>query len=349
MKILIAEGSKEQRLRLVEVLGEVTNVVIQGAVADVQSALHAVVEAGPDVIVTGTTLSDGDGAQLIESVRRLERTPSFVVVAGGNTENQRERYLSVGVDRYVEHDEDSRALQVAVTTLRKRAAGSIPPEETQRLLGRMTQGVVHDLNNYLHVLDVTLTLLKRHPEDTQLWDQSKAALQTMTRLNSTLLAYARGGALASALVDLGELSRQTVAVLARIVPPEVTVRFDIAEKLPPVQGVRSELEQLLLNLVINACDAMPAGGELTIAVRPSVGKVIVLEVSDTGGGLVIAANQLGHSLSTKRPGSGLGLGIAQAVVDRHRGAINMAPTESGGTKVTVMFPTMRSGAIRDTR
>jgi signal transduction histidine kinase len=351
MKILIAEGSREQRLHLVEVLGEVTNVVIQGAVADMQSALHAVVEAAPDIVVTGTALSDGDGAELIENVRRLAHTPAFVVVAGARCEEQRERYLSVGVDRYVERDDDARTLQAAVTTLRRRPAGSVPPEETQRLLGRMTQGVVHDLNNYIHVLDVTLTLLKRHPNDPQLWEQSKSAIQVMARLNATLLAYARGGALAPALVDLGEVARTTVGVLARIVPPEVSVHFDIAERLPPIQGVRSELEQLLLNLVINACDAMPAGGKLTIAVRRSVGSVMVLEVSDTGGGIIKPLTNgyslHGHSESTKRTSAGLGLGIAQAVVDRHRGAINFAPVDGGGTKVTVMFPATRSAGVHD--
>ena len=346
MKILIVDGSREQRLHWVEVLGAVTNVVIQGAVADMQSALHAVVEASPDVVVTGTALSDGDGAQLIENVRRLARRPSFVVVAGAHSEQQRERYLSVGVDRYVESDDDERALQVAVATLRKRASGSIPPAETQRLLGRMTQGVVHDLNNYIHVLDVTLTLLKRHPEDPQLWQQSRSAIQVMARLNSTLLAYARGGALAPTLVDLGEVARDTVSVLGRIIPPDVAVHFDIADRLPPVQGVRSDLEQLVLNLVINACDAMPNGGDLTIAVRRSVGSVVVLEIDDTGTGAV-ATPINGYSPSTKRPGSGLGLGIAQAVVARHRGALSMAARDGGGTTVIAMFPTTRSAGTYD--
>jgi two-component system, cell cycle sensor histidine kinase and response regulator CckA len=337
MKILIVDGSREQRLHLVQVLGAVTNVVIQGAVEDMRSALHAVVEASPDVIVTGAALPDGDGAQLIEGVRALARTPSFVVVAGNQCEEQRARYLEVGVDRYVEKSDDARAIQVAVTTLRRRPSGSVPPEETHRLLGRMTSGVVHDLNNYLHVMEVTLTLLKKHPEDPQLWQQMRDALHTMTRLNATLLAYARGGTLAPALVDLGVIARDTVSVLGRVVPPEIAVHFDIADTLPPIQGVRAELEQLVLNLVINACDAMRKGGDLTIAVRKSAGAVLVLEVSDTGSGLVNI-----NGSSTKRAGAGLGLGIVQAVVDRHRGAINIAPADGGGTKVTVMFPTTRS-------
>jgi signal transduction histidine kinase len=346
MRILIVDGSKEQRSHLVEVLGEVTNVVISGAVSDMRSALHAVVEAQPDVIVTGDALPDGDGAQLIENVRKLERAPSFVVLAGTHSEQQRERYLAVGVDRYVEQPDD-RALQAAVTTLhRRRPSGSVPPEETQRLLGRMTSGVVHDLNNYIHVLDVTLMLLRRHPEDAQLWNQSQAAIHAMTRLNATLLAYARNGTHAPTLVDLGEVVRHTLKVLGRIVPPEIAVELDVGDQLPPISGVRAELEQLVLNLVINACDAMPKGGDLKIAVRRSAGSVVVLEISDSGDGIVPPVTN-GRALSSKRVGAGLGLGIVQAVVDRHRGAITIAPRSDGGTRAVVMFPTTRSNGVHD--
>lgn len=345
MRILIVDGSKEQRTHLVEVLGEVTNVIIQGAVADMRSALHAVVEASPDVIVTGTALPDGDGAMLIENVRRLAQAPSFVVVAGAASE--REKYLAVGADRYVDNAEGSRALQIAVTTLRRRPAGSIPPEESQRLLGRMTSGVVHDLNNYIHVLDVTLAMLRRHPDDEQLWQQSREAIHAMARMNSTLLSYARGDTLAPTFLDLGAIASDIVSLLGRIVPPEISVHFEIEGQLPAIFGVRSELEQLVLNLVINACDAMPKGGDLIIAVRRGAGSVVVLEIRDTGGGVIPARSSVnGRSISAKRAGAGLGLGIVQAVVDRHRGAVDMAPVEDGGTKVVIMFPT-RTGAVEE--
>ena len=144
MKILIVDGSREQRLHLVQVLGAVTNVVIQGAVEDMRSALHAVVEASPDVIVTGAALPDGDGAQLIEGVRALARTPSFVVVAGNQCEEQRARYLEVGVDRYVEKSDDSRAIQVAVTTLRRRPSTAAPQVEARGRICHERIGPAHE-------------------------------------------------------------------------------------------------------------------------------------------------------------------------------------------------------------
>src|SRR5690606_29632748 len=151
-----------------------------------------------------------------------------------------------------------------------RAAGTIPPAETERLLGRLTAGVIHDLNNYLHAADVTLALLRRQPHDADLWRQSEAALGAMGRLHTMLLAYARGGAQAPALVRVG--------------PPTIAVRLDIAGRPPPLEGVRAQLEQLVLNLVINACEAMPDGGELVVTVRKSAAAAVVLEVVDSGSG-----------------------------------------------------------------
>ena len=165
------------------------------------------------------------------------------------------------------------------------------------------------------------------------------AVQTMSRLNTTLLGYARGGSAAPGLVDLGAVVRETLSLLGRVVPPEIDVRLDVSDQLPGIQGIRSELEQLVLNLVINACDAMPRGGELKIGVRRSVGAVLVLEIADTGEGMVQDPSLNGRTLSTKRIGAGLGLGIVHAVVERHRGAINIAPAGGGGTVVVVMLPT----------
>jgi two-component system NtrC family sensor kinase len=337
MRILIVDGSRERRAELVQILSAVTNVVVSGAVSDMRSALYAVADAKPDVIVTGSELPDGDGAELIANVRRLAHTPSIVVVGGASSEAERERYLAVGVDRYIERSDDARALQVAVTTLRRRAQGSIPIAETQRMLGRMTCGVVHDLNNYLHVLDVSLRMLRRQPHDPQLWEQSEAAVQAMTRLNAMLLGYARGSAAAPERVDLGAVVRETLTVLARVVPPNVEVRMEIAERLPPLHAVRAQLEQLVLNVVINSVEAMgDEGGTLTIAVRKTAGAVLVLDISDTGPGISPSG---ANGDSTKRAGSGLGLAIVQSVVERHRGALSITSRETGGTKVVVMLPT----------
>src|SRR6476469_1315153 len=121
MKVLIVDGSRETRHGLVSALGEITNVVIQGAVSHVRSALRAIADASPDVVVTGTTLTDGDGTHLIESMRKLTTTPSIVVVSATTCGDERKRYLAAGADRFV--DGGLQHVAAAVAGLRVRPQG----------------------------------------------------------------------------------------------------------------------------------------------------------------------------------------------------------------------------------
>jgi signal transduction histidine kinase len=343
MKVLIVDGSKQKRSDLVAVLGELTNVVVQGAVSHVRTAIRAVADASPDVIVTGVVLPDGDGTHLIERVRRMTVPPSIVVVAEPGSEEQRVRYLAAGADRYVD-SEDLGEVQAAVAGLRARE--SVSPFESQRLLGRMTAGVVHDLNNYLGVLDGSLELLQRHPEERgELWPPVRTSLDSIQNLVGTLLAYARGGNPPVEELDMGAVVRQAMLVGRRMIPTNVMHTIEIAEGLRPLHGIRAEIEQMILNLVINACDAMPLGGALHIAVKGAAAHAILIEVSDTGsGGKPLTTVVGGRAPSTKkgRHGVGLGMGIVHSVVDRHKGAIRVLERAGGGTLVAVMLPTRAS-------
>src|SRR5262249_1488451 len=140
--------------------------------------------------------------------------------------------------------------------------------------------IVHDFSNYIGVLEVMLVLLRRSPNDATLWLQTESVVDVIRRLDATLLEYARGGAPERVAVDLVAIVRDTLSLAARVIPPDVKLVLDIADGTP-VLAVRTDLEQLVLNLVINACDAMPRGGELRVSVA-QVPYGMVLEVRDTG-------------------------------------------------------------------
>lgn len=337
MKVLIVDGSKDRRRELTEILADLHNVVVQGAVSDVRTALRAVVEVGPDVVITDVTLPDGDGTYLIERIRKMARMPSVVVLARRASEEQRLHYLAAGADRYLEAVDATvvrtALIQMAQTRL---AAGSIPVQESQRLLGRMAAGVVHDFNNYLQAADVSLELIERMGPNAELVANARCALDAMIRLNATLLAYARGGVPTTTQLDLGDVVSHTLTLVRRLVPANVTVKLDVTAGARPVVGVRSELEQLVLNLVINACDAMPAGGTLEVSVRGCTTQAVLLAVADSGNGIDLPA--LEDSQSTKRTGLGLGLSIVRNVVAQQGGALRIVPRSTGGTMVAVMLP-----------
>jgi signal transduction histidine kinase len=216
-------------------------------------------------------------------------------------------------------------------------------DDELRLLGRIAAGVAHDLNNYLAVTDATFALLDNEMNDVDVIQRGRASVDQARRLTASLVSYVRGEAPPLAPVDLGALVDRTLALVSRILSPDIELRTDIAAQLPVIAGAAAELEQLVLNLVLNAADAMPDGGELAVRVQPTGGPAIYLEVSDTGGGISSCARigADGRTASTKAGRrAGLGLGIVRRVIDRHGGSLKLAPRIGGpGTIAWVLLPT----------
>lgn len=217
-------------------------------------------------------------------------------------------------------------------------------EDSFRLLGRMTAGVAHDLNNYLTVLRVAIDLLEQRGADRLLWDRAREAIESAVALNRNLLEYARGAKPEPRPIDLAGLVRRVLGLVQRLITPSIVVVVDESSELPPVRGVAPELEQLVLNLVLNACDAMPTGGELRLRLRAPGPSAVVLDVMDTGtGGVRPLASGEAHAPSAKpgRHGRGLGLGIVRAVADRHHAVLKMSARDGGGTTATVVLEPWR--------
>jgi len=140
---------------------------------------------------------------------------------------------------------------------------------------------------------------------------------------------------------LTALVKRTLELVRRALPCDVKVHIDVDAPVTNVRGVAIELEQLLLNLVLNACDAMPEGGELWVSVRPAGPSAVMLEVSDSGVGFADASGERGpisRSSKAGRPGGGLGLGIVRSVVERHGATLLIGPRPGGGTRVLVRLP-----------
>lgn len=329
MRVLVVEASHEDRRAIVDALLPLEQIAVQGAVPDVRSALRAIAQELPDVVVTGTELADGSGIELIEAAQKVSRPPRIVVVAPTPTRAEWCRHLAAGADRFVERDDQLDELRDVLGTLSRPPT---PDEDELRLIGRLAAGVTHDLNNCLGALSVTLSMIARQPDDPSLVDEAREATDRMARLTGTMLQYVRGEQPGLEAVDLCAVVRSTLRMLSRTIRPEVVVRLDLSEKAKPVHGAFAELEQLVLNLVINALDAMPDGGELRIRVQPTATSAVFLEISNDG-------HTIGTSTKPRRR-AGLGLGIVQRVVARHSGAVHIAPRTPGGTIATVFLPSL---------
>jgi signal transduction histidine kinase len=350
MKVLVADACVGTRARISEALAGLADAQVVG-VADVEGALAELALRAPDVVVTAAELDDGDCYDLIAAAHRRPQPPAVIVLDGADLPGHRPRYLAAGAAMVMSRAATGCELQCAVRVVSSAAAARRDElGERFTLIGRVAAGVAHDLNNYLTVIMLALMTAQDGADGKLLRDalgDARHAVESAARLNGNVLAYARGGAPAPGMVDLASLVRRVLDVFGRAISVQVEVIVEVAADLPPVCGVATELEQLLLNLILNARDAMPSGGELRIGARAH-GDGVRLEVSDTGHGLdaavAVASGLLSPSSKPGRPGAGLGLGIVRAVVDRHAGTLEIAPRLGGGTEVTVVLPSCAPAA-----
>ena len=329
MRVLVVERSHDDRKSIVDALVPLPEIAVQGAVADLQTAVKAIFDERPEIVVTGVDLNGGSGIELIESARQSPRPPKIVVVAATPTRDEWCRHLAAGADRFVALDGELAELRDVVGTL---ARGKQHSLDELALLGRITAGVTHDLNNYLTALAGDLSLLARNPDDHELVAQAIESTDAMARLTGTLLQYVRGESPAFQLVDPGLLVKRVLRILNHSVPPNITIELDVSEKVKRVHGAPPELEQMLANLVLNSIDAMPDGGGLRVRVQPTTSEAVFIEVADDGNGAPGATTKPGRRM-------GLGLGIVRRVVERHAGTLRIAPRQPNGTVVTIFLPT----------
>jgi two-component system cell cycle sensor histidine kinase/response regulator CckA len=254
-------------------------------------------------------------------------------------------------------------------TLRKegeveRARAERRMQERQRLegLGLLAGGVAHDFNNVLTCVTACVELARQElasPEQVaSLLDEIEAAAGRAAQLCRQMLAYAGKSPLALGRIDLDRLVTTSQQLLRASLPCGAGLRFRLASGLPEVVGDETQLRQILLNLVVNAGEALgERGGEVTISTRRSrvvrgmlegVGldvdvpdtEVVVLAVRDDGVGMApeVAARIFEPFFTTKATGRGLGLAATLGLLRAHGAAVHIDSTPGGGSLFEVVFP-----------
>ena len=232
-------------------------------------------------------------------------------------------------------------------------------------LALMAGGVAHDFSNLLTAIIANAEMLRLLVRDdraqTATVEEVLGAANTAAELVDQLLTYAGGGAVHMEPVDLGELAAETIRLLRRRVPEHVELRLLSDPEVGRVLGDRAQLRQILLNLVLNATEAIVTPpGHIEVRVRrlrvdrtfldqslhdPEIGPgdYVLLEVADTGTGMDSAtrARIFDPFFSRRRSGRGLGLAAVLGIVRRHRGAIAVESELGNGSLFRVALPPAR--------
>jgi signal transduction histidine kinase len=233
-------------------------------------------------------------------------------------------------------------------TARERAERARRHAEKMQALGRLAGGVAHDFNNLLGIIYGYADLLDVDgaAQGASATAEIKKAVEMGSRVVGQLLAFSRKDTPKTSLVQVDAVIESSRGVLSRALGSEISLAVVVDSAIAPVRGDAGQIQQILLNLVMNARDAMPEGGDLTIALANS-GNYVRLLVSDTGTGMTseVAERLFEPFFSTKAPGKGTGLGlsIVHGIVTDLGGTIEVESQPGRGATFTILLPAERSG------
>jgi signal transduction histidine kinase len=212
------------------------------------------------------------------------------------------------------------------------------------LMGQLASGVAHDFNNLLAVVLTLTQLVQRHlPSDHAAMDDLQritVASKQASGLAAQLMSLSRACPPATTVVDLNALASRTMQLLRSTLVGNLEVEMQLTSSRATVLADESQIQQVLMNLCLNARDAMPGGGKLLIRTSITPSNEVCLTVADSGVGIreELRDRIFEPFFTTKENGSGLGLAVVQQVVESYRGRIEVHSPPGEGTRFEIYWP-----------
>jgi two-component system cell cycle sensor histidine kinase/response regulator CckA len=247
----------------------------------------------------------------------------------------------------------------ADVTERRRMERALLHAQQMETVGRLAGGIAHDFNNLLTVVrgncDLMLMDLPADDPNREMVVEVREAADRAAGLTRQLLAFGRREVIDPVVLDLNAAVAQTQRILLRLIGEDIRLAFVLDPDLPPVLIDPGQVDQILMNLCVNARDAMPTGGNLTVETRAfaveagpaaypglAPGPYARLTVTDTGCGMTpdVKAHAFEPFFTTKPPGKGTGLGLAtvHGIVKQNRGHVGVYSEVGVGTTFAVLLP-----------
>jgi len=265
-----------------------------------------------------------------------------------NTTSPRGQQVSVELLRLAG---EKNSADETIAFLREEETKLIAQQEQFYSLGELSAGVAHEINNALTIIHGWLDLILSDMPET---NPSRSIIALLVeeadrigRITRNLLDVARGTGREATELDVRQLLREVLGLVEyQMRHSDVTLESRLAPELPPIHGNSGRLKQALINLLINARQAMPSGGCVTVCAEPDNRGHLCISVQDTGCGISDESRQRIFSpfYTTKRDGTGLGLPVTRRIIEDHGGTIRVETKPGSGSRFTLRLPV--SNAVR---
>jgi two-component system, cell cycle sensor histidine kinase and response regulator CckA len=323
-----------------------------------------------DIYLIDQQLPDRTGLDLIRDAKAAGATKPFILMTGYGSGALDEAALHEGAADYVEKHMVGAHLERSIRyALRDWDASRLLHDREEQLrqaqkmeaIGRLAGGVAHDFNNLLTAIvgyaDLIMERLDPQEQTAREMGEIRKAADSAASLTRQLLAFSRKQFLNPTVLDLNETVSGLLQMLPRLIGEHIQTAVVLAKALARVKADASQIEQVLINLVLNARDAMPLGGDLVIEtsnvtldpdriakenLSVSAGPYVMLSVQDTGTGMdaETRARAFEPFFTTKPKGKGTGLGLATVygIVEQSGGAVSLSSAPGRGTAVRIYLP-----------
>ncbi len=338
-----------------------------GRAVDRASFVAQLQDFKPDLILSDNNLPGFTGSDALRIAAEVASTVPFIFVSGTIGEEAAIEALRLGATDYVIKDRLARLVPVVVRALRecteRRERQQLEREylQAQKMesLGQMAGSIAHDFNNLLAVMCGRAELLAMGTHDAATIHRMTEAILTAgikgKELTSRLLAFSRGVAVDAAPFDLNQRLQEFAPMIGTVVGGRITVEQQVHPGPLPLFGNPGQVDQVIMNLLVNARDAMPDGGTITLTTgrvdavdgppagfpMAAPGSYALLVVADSGSGMSteVKARVFEPFFTTKAPGQGTGLGLATVygIVKQFRGAIQLESEPGQGTTFRLLF------------
>jgi signal transduction histidine kinase len=332
---------------------------------DFEAALQA---GGMDLILLDYTMPNFDGLSAMKIAKAAFPDLPVILVSATLSEERAIESLKSGATDYVLKDGLVRLVpaveramqQVEERAERRRLEAQFIEGQKMEVIGRLASGVAHDFNNILAVIMGYSELISDdiEPEShlRKFTEEIRLATERAAGLTRQLLVFSRRQTVQIVVLDVNEVIREMEQMLKRLIDANVMLKHSLGKEIGHIRADSGYIGQVLMNLAVNARDAMPNGGTLTIATRNITldresardragaipGDYVLLSVTDTGTGMTeeVKARIFEAFFTTKSLGKGTGLGLAtcHTIVQQCGGVIDVSSTLGKGTTFNIYFP-----------